>query len=59
MCGRYLGPDAASIERGWHTGGHEAFARRFDVPRTTRVRMLTSDAGELALATARRGLIPY
>lgn len=61
MCGRYVSPDQASIERAWQirrSSGMD-FVRRFNVQPTTEVPLLLLDAGELALAAARWGLIPH
>lgn len=63
MCGRYVHPDAAAIEREWHVGRDDGnpFARRFNVLPTTTVPMLRHDprTGALALAPARWGLVPH
>jgi putative SOS response-associated peptidase YedK len=61
MCGRYVSPDQASIERAWlirRSSGLD-FPRRFNVQPTTEVPLLLLDAGELSLAAARWGLIPH
>lgn len=60
MCGRYVSPEQASIERAWrvHRSSGLDFARRFNVQPTTAVPVLLLEAGELALASARWGLIP-
>jgi len=63
MCGRYVHPDDAAIEREWHVGRDDSnpFARRFNVLPTTNVPVLRRDpqSGALALAAARWGLIPH
>lgn len=63
MCGRYVSPDEAAIERAWHIGRRNGnpFARRFNVQPTTQVPILRLDreSGELELALARWGLIPH
>jgi putative SOS response-associated peptidase YedK len=63
MCGRYVHPDAAAIEREWHVGRDDGnpFARRFNVLPTSTVPMLRRDpgSGELRLTGARWGLIPH
>jgi putative SOS response-associated peptidase YedK len=63
MCGRYVSPDEAAIERAWHIGRHNSvpFPRRFNVQPTTQVPILRLDreTGELELTTARWGLIPH
>ena len=61
MCGRYVSPDQASIERAWQirrSSGMD-FPRRFNVQPTAEVPLLLLDSGELALAAARWGLIPH
>lgn len=62
MCGRYVAPDQAAIERAWHIGRHNInpFKRRFNVQPTTQVPILHRDpeSGELELTLARWGLIP-
>lgn len=63
MCGRFVSPDEAAIERQWHIGRHnnDPFRRSFNVQPTSIVPVLRLDreTGELALATARWGLIPH
>lgn len=61
MCGRYVSPDQASIERAWQIRRDSglSFPRRFNVQPTTVVPLLYLDAGELALTGARWGLIPH
>jgi len=61
MCGRYVSPEQASIERAWQIRRESglAFPRRFNVQPTTVVPLLALDAGELALTGARWGLIPH
>lgn len=62
MCGRYVSPEQAAIERAWHVGrdGGNPFPRRFNVQPTTLVPILRRSrrSGELALSQARWGLIP-
>jgi len=62
MCGRYVSPDEAAIEREWHIGRHNnnPFKRRFNVGPTALVPLLRLDpvTGELELTLARWGLIP-
>ena len=62
MCGRYVSPDTAAIERAWHIGRHNnnPFRRRYNVLPTTQVPIIrrTPDADELELTEARWGLIP-
>ena len=61
MCGRYVSPEQASIERAWQVRKSSglSFPRRFNVQPTTDVPLLMLDAGELSLVAARWGLIPH
>lgn len=63
MCGRFVSPDEAAIERAWHIGRHnnDPFRRSFNVQPTAIVPVLRLDpeTGVLELATARWGLIPH
>lgn len=61
MCGRYVSPGQASIERAWQIRRSSGldFPRRFNVQPTTDVPLLRLDHGELQLAAARWGLIPH
>jgi putative SOS response-associated peptidase YedK len=63
VCGRYVHPDDAAIERAWQVGRHngDPFARRYNVVPTTAVPLLriAPDAGVLELVTARWGFIPH
>jgi putative SOS response-associated peptidase YedK len=62
VCGRYVSPDTAAIERAWHVGrgNSNPFARRFNVLPTTNIPIIRGnrETGELELAEARWGLIP-
>ena len=62
MCGRYVSPEQAEIERFWHIGRHNSnpFPRRYNVPPTSMIPILRLDrvTGEIELVTARWGLIP-
>jgi putative SOS response-associated peptidase YedK len=62
MCGRYVSPEEAEIERFWHIGRHSSnpFARRFNVSPTSIIPILRLDraTGEIELVNARWGLIP-
>lgn len=61
MCGRYVSPGQASIERAWkidRTSGNP-FARRFNVRPTTAVPALLIEDGARTLRSARWGLIPH
>jgi putative SOS response-associated peptidase YedK len=63
MCGRYVSPEQAAIERAWHIGrmNSNAFRRRYNVLPTTQVPILrrAADTDELELTEARWGLIPH
>jgi putative SOS response-associated peptidase YedK len=61
MCGRYVSPEQAAIERAWRVGrasGHLP-AGRFNVAPTDPVPLLSLEHGILTLGTARWGLIPH
>src|SRR5882762_4990724 len=62
MCGRYVSPEEAEIERFWHIGRHNSnpFARHFNVSPTSIIPILRLDrsTGEIELVNARWGLIP-
>ena len=54
MCGRYISPDEAAMERLWNfTRGGNPFARNFNVAPTTQVPVLRRDGDSLELAAAR------
>jgi putative SOS response-associated peptidase YedK len=64
MCGRYVSPDEAAIERFWHIGRHNnrnLFVERFNVQPTTQVPVIRigHESGELELTEARWGLVPH
>ncbi len=67
MCGRYVSPEQAAIERFWHVGRHNnsnPFQRRFNVAPTTVVPIILRGDGlqeglPLELIGARWGLIPH
>ena len=63
MCGRYVSPDTAAIERAFHVGRDDnaPFARRFNVLPTTAVAVLLRprESSAAHLAQARWGLIPH
>jgi len=62
MCGRYVSPEQAAIERHWNLirGEGNPFARRYNVAPSTAVPVLhqSADGGALTLEPARWGLIP-
>jgi putative SOS response-associated peptidase YedK len=63
MCGRYVSPEQAAIERAYHIGRQNSnpFRRRYNVLPTTNVPILrhASDIGDTELTEARWGLIPH
>src|SRR5260370_1564507 len=65
MCGRYVSPGEAAVERAWHIGRRNwktPFGKpRYNVAPTMRVIMLRRDAAspEIELAHARWGFVPY
>jgi len=64
MCGRFVSPEEATIERYWHLGGRNSpnpFARRFNVFPTDTIPFLRlpSSSDELELAAGRWGLVPH
>ncbi len=61
MCGRYVAPDTAAIERQWRLAPTGAvFERRFNVAPGADVPVLRKDReGRLLLAAARWGLVPH
>jgi putative SOS response-associated peptidase YedK len=62
MCGRYVSPDTASIERAWHIGriNSNPFSRRFNVAPTTTIPLIRGNpaTGALELIEARWGFVP-
>jgi putative SOS response-associated peptidase YedK len=62
MCGRYVTPEAAAVERAWHIGRRDfdLFRPSYNVSPTAVVPILrrTRDSSELELTQARWGLIP-
>jgi len=62
MCGRYVHPDQAAVERGWHIGRHNSgpFTTRYNVTPTLRVPILRWDTalGAFELTQAHWGFIP-
>lgn len=63
MCGRYVSPEEAAIERFWQLSNAQKrnpLAQRFNVAPTMQIPMLhRGDTGELDLDLARWGLIPF
>lgn len=60
MCGRYVSPDTAAIERTWQItrSSGDPFPKRFNVAPTMAVPIIWRAPGGLELAPARWGLIP-
>jgi putative SOS response-associated peptidase YedK len=63
MCGRFMTPEEATIERYWHLGRHNSglVTRRFNVCPTDTIWFLRRHANseELELAAGRWGLVPH
>ena len=61
MCGRYVSPEAAAIERQWQVARRYTadFAAHFNVAPSSQVPLLWMEDGALALGTARWGLVPH
>ena len=61
MCGRYVSPDTAAIERQWQLrrAAPAAFAARFNVSPTADIPFLFLEEGALSLASGRWGLVPH
>src|SRR3954467_11648123 len=63
MCGRYVSPAQAAVERYFHLGlrNNNPFGARFNVFPTDAIAFVRrgADTGELELATGRWGLIPH
>ena|SRR5688572_11482403 len=60
MCGRYVSPDTAAIERAWQIARSSGnpFLRRFNVAPTMSVPVLRGGSGALVLIEARWGFVP-
>src|SRR3954468_11983781 len=62
MCGRFVAPDTAAIERAWQIGAQNSnpFPRRFNVAPTMPVQIVYADRafGAPLLGEARWGLVP-
>jgi putative SOS response-associated peptidase YedK len=63
MCGRYVHPDSAAIERAWHVGRDDGdpFEANYNVAPTTAVPILRlgRETGAVELTRARWGFIPH
>src|ERR1700682_5522225 len=62
MCGRYVSPDVAAIERQWHIGrtNSNPFRGRFNVCPTDTIPILRTnrESGDIELTEARWGFVP-
>lgn len=61
MCGRYVSPEQASIERAWKIdrANSDPFPHRFNVQPASAVPALMLEEGTRTLCSARWGLIPH
>lgn len=61
MCGRYVSPEQAEIERFWHIGRHNSnpFGRHYNVAPRVQVPIIYSTDDGLELSLARWGLVPF
>ena len=61
MCGRYVSPETAAIERQWQVARRsgEVFAARFNVSPSMPVPVLWREGEALALGAARWGFVPH
>ncbi|HEY6722212.1 MAG TPA: SOS response-associated peptidase family protein, partial [Burkholderiales bacterium] len=64
MCGRFVSPEEAEVERFWHLGRHNKrnpFAGSFNVFPTDTIQFLRlpSNSDEIELAAGRWGLVPH
>jgi putative SOS response-associated peptidase YedK len=61
MCGRYVSPDEADLERLWHIGRHNnnPFSRHYNVAPTVQVPIIYPGDDGLELSPARWGLVPF
>lgn len=61
MCGRYVSPDTAAIERQWQIGRRsgDPFPARFNVSPAMPVPILWREEDSLALGAARWGFVPH
>lgn len=61
MCGRYVAPDQADLERSWYIGRHNnnPFTRHYNVAPTVQVPILYPGDDGLELHAARWGLFPF
>ena len=60
MCGRFVSPEEAEIERSWHVGrdGGNPLARSYNTSPTANIPILRAAGGKMEIATARWGLVP-
>jgi putative SOS response-associated peptidase YedK len=61
MCGRFVSPEEATIERYWHLGRHnfKLLPRRFNVFPTDTVSSCAGELGGLEARRGRWGLVPH
>lgn len=61
MCGRYVSPEQAELERFWHIGRNNSnpFTRHYNVAPTVQVPILYPGDDGLELSAARWGLVPF
>lgn len=61
MCGRYVSPNQAAIERYWHVGRNDSnpFEERFNAAPTSMVPVVLLDDGETTLTQVRWGFVPH
>jgi putative SOS response-associated peptidase YedK len=61
MCGRYVSPDEADLERFWHIGRQNSnpFARHYNVAPTVQVPIIYPGDDGLHVSLARWGLVPF
>src|SRR5512144_132534 len=59
MCGRYVSPESAAIERQWRLPAGSPFPARYNVSPGMDVPLILSTEGASHLTTARWGLVPH
>jgi putative SOS response-associated peptidase YedK len=61
MCGRYVSPDEADLERYWHIGrqNNNPFTRHYNVAPTVQVPIIYPGDDGLDVSLARWGLVPF
>ena len=60
MCGRFVSPDEAAIERSWHVGRAtgRSLAPSYNTSPGSDIAILRAAGGQIEIATARWGLVP-